>query len=132
MLVVDITDDPSEQPQKLPTLEPGDKRLFVEVEDERARYEAAHTAPSASRQIVVKVGAGAYAVHSYEELNTLKEQAALSACQATGISNLSMHILFKGSPVTDEAIIFDVSDKFADVNEFTLQAVLPGGGYQDG
>ena len=50
MLVVDITDDPSEQPQKLPTSEPGDKSLSVKVEDERARYEAAHTAPSASRQ----------------------------------------------------------------------------------
>ena len=39
MLVVDITNDPDEQPPKQATLEPGDKRLFVELSQAEATWQ---------------------------------------------------------------------------------------------
>ena len=39
MLVLDISNDPGEQPPKQATLEPGDKRLFVELSQEEAAWQ---------------------------------------------------------------------------------------------
>ena len=60
-------------------------------------------------QVIILHGTGAYAIHSLEELSTLKQQAASNASKATGLSNLSVHLVFNGKPVYDEEDIFESS-----------------------
>ena len=58
----------------------------------------------------------------------MKQQAALSVCEATGYSNISMCLHFNGKPVRDEGGIFDYSGEFVNTDSFTLQAALSGAG----
>ena len=61
------------------------------------------------RQVIIRHGTGAYAIHGMEELSTLKQHAARNASKATGLSNLSVHLVFNGKPVYDEEDIFESS-----------------------
>ena len=61
------------------------------------------------RQVIIRHGTGAYAIHSLDELSRLKQQAARNASKATGLSNLSVHLVFNGKPVYYEGAIFDGS-----------------------
>ena len=125
MLVVDISNNPEEQPRKQATLEPGDKRLFVELSQEEAA--CACPASNIRRQVIIKLGTGAYTINSSDELDALKRQATLSALEATGLSNISMFLTFNGQPVCDESSIFDCSGVLSCNDTFILHAAVPGG-----
>ena len=83
------------------------------------------------RQVFIRHGTGEYAIHSLEELSTLKQQAARNASKATGLSNLSVHLVFNGKPVHDEGAIFDSLGSISSCNTYTLQVALLGGSGND-
>ena len=61
------------------------------------------------RQVIIRHGTGAYANYRIEVLVTMKQHAARNASNATGLSNLSVHLVFNGKPVYDEEDIFESS-----------------------
>jgi hypothetical protein len=52
----------------------------------------------------------------------MQQQVTLSACEATGYSNVSICLNFNGKPVHDKGSIFDHSGEFVSADTFTLQA----------
>ena len=78
-------------------------------------------------RIIVRYDTTAYAIHSLEELSTLKQQAKHNASKATGLSSLSIHLILNGKPVYDEEAIFDKSGTISSFDTYTLQVALLGG-----
>ena len=77
--------------------------------------------------IIVRHGTKAHAIHSLEELSTLKQQAKHNMSKATGLSSLRIHLILNGKPVYDEGAIFDRSGIFSSFDTYTLQVTLQGG-----
>ena len=77
--------------------------------------------------ILVRHGTRAYAIHSLEELSTLKQQVKHNASKATELSSLRIHLILNGKPVHDEGAIFERSGMFSSFDTYTLQVALLGG-----
>ena len=111
--------------------------MFVELSQEEAVWQGSREqrgacpASHTRRQVIIKLGTGAYAVNCSDNLDALKQLATLSAIEATGLSNISMFLTLNGKPVHDESSIFDGSGVFSGDHTFILQAALPGGGEHD-
>ena len=72
-----------------------------------------------------------HALRRLEELASLKQHAGLSgglnAFKATGLSNVSIHLILNGKPVYDEGAILDNAGTFSISSTYTLQVELLGG-----
>ena len=91
------------------------------------RYAAVIQAVPRRQVIIVRHGTSAHAIHSLEELSTLKQQAKHIASEATGLSSLRINLILNGKPVHDEGAIFDRSGTFSSFDTYTLQVALLGG-----